>query len=40
MLVTMGMNGALVGPSSHFDLSVAFDVADLENAKFIVYLYL
>ena len=30
MLVTMGMNGALAGPSSHFDLSGVFDLSDLE----------
>ena len=30
MLVTMGMNGALAGPSSHFELSGVFDLTDLE----------
>ena len=30
MLVTIGMNGALAGPSSHFELSGVFDLSDLE----------
>jgi len=30
MIVTMGMNGALVGPGSHFELSCVFDLSDLE----------
>jgi len=35
MLVTMGMNGALAGPStsSHFELSGVFDLSDLELCK-------
>jgi len=30
MLVTMGMNGTLAAPSSHFELSGVFDLSDLE----------
>jgi len=37
MLVTMGMNGALAGPSSHFELSGVFDLSDLDVGEFIVY---
>jgi len=37
MLVTMGMTGALVEPSSHFDLSGVFDKPTWNYAKFTVY---
>ena len=33
MLVTIGMNEALVGPSSHFELSGVFELSDLELCK-------
>ena len=39
MLVTIGMNEALVGPSSHFELSGVFELSDLELCKvYCIYL--
>jgi len=39
MLITVGMNGALAGPSSHFELSGVFYLSDLELCKvYCIYL--